>query len=66
VRYPSPRWTAPVLLCIFLSFCILGTSASATVRNVQSYGATGNGSTDDTTAINSCIGSDFSSGDTHD
>ena len=25
-----------------------------------------NGSTDDTTAINSCIGSDFSSGDTHD
>jgi Pectate lyase superfamily protein len=28
----------------------------ATVRNVQTCGATGNGTTDDTAAINSCIG----------
>jgi len=56
VRYPSPRWTAPVLLCILLFVCILIPPASATVHNVKTEcGAVGNGSNDDTAAINACI-----------
>ncbi len=64
MRYPSPRWTAPVLLCVFLSFCILIPPASATIHNVKTEcGAAGNGSTDDTAEINTCIGH-LVSGDT--
>lgn len=49
---------------IVLFFCGLPLPALATVRNVQtSCGATGNGSTDDTSAINSCI-AQLLSGDT--
>ena len=56
MRYPSPRWTAPVLLCILLFVCILIPPASATVHNVKTEcGAVGNGSNDDTAAINACI-----------
>src|SRR6266849_3119945 len=48
MKYPARA------LIILLAFCF-ALPALATQRNVQSYGATGNGSTDDTAAINSAI-----------
>ena len=48
------------ILTISLLCCI---PAWATVRNVQTCGATGNGTTDDTAAINTCIGQ-LTNGDT--
>jgi len=64
VRYPSPLWTAPVLLCVFLFFCIFIPPASATIHNVKTEcGAVGNGSNNDTAAINTCI-SRLATGDT--
>src|ERR1700739_742350 len=41
------------ILTVSLLCCV---TAWATVRNVQTCGAAGNGTTDDTTAINTCIG----------
>jgi hypothetical protein len=55
VRHLSPSWTRPVLWCIFLLLCGLGLPALATQRNVQTYGAAGNGASDDAPAINSAI-----------
>jgi hypothetical protein len=53
------KW--PFVIVAFVTLCI---SSWGTVRNVQTNcGATGNGSTDDTAAINTCIGQ-LVSGDT--
>jgi len=55
----SVRWNPAHLAGLFacLIFCLISTPApaSGTTRNVQSYGAVGDGSHDDTTAINSAI-----------
>ena len=59
----SPRRTSQFFLLALLIFCGFQLPALATVRNVQNCGATGNGSTDDTAAINTCIG-ELVSGDT--
>src|SRR5216683_133439 len=48
MKYPARGFI--VLLAFYFAF-----PALATVRNVQTYGATGNGSTDDRAAINSAI-----------
>ena len=58
-----PRRTCRVLLSVFLLFGGLS-SAHATIHNVKTEcGAAGNGTTDDTAAINTCIGH-LASGDT--
>jgi hypothetical protein len=59
----SPFRTSQFILLAFLILCGLQLSALASVRNVQNCGATGNGSTDDTTAIKTCI-SQLVAGDT--
>jgi hypothetical protein len=56
VKSLSPRRTSQVLLTLLI-LCGLQLPALATIRNVKTNcGATGNGSTDDTAAINTCIG----------
>src|SRR5438876_12065156 len=62
VRHLPSRGSRSVLPCILL--LILHVSVSATVHNVKTdCGATGNGTTDDTSAIKTCIGH-LVSGDT--
>jgi Pectate lyase superfamily protein len=51
---PRPR-ISQVLLLTLLILCGVSLPALATIRNVQTCGATGNGSTDDAAAINTCI-----------
>jgi hypothetical protein len=63
VKSLSPRRTSQVLLTLLI-LCGLQLPALATIRNVKTNcGATGNGSTNDTAAINTCIG-DLANGDT--
>jgi len=55
----SVRWNPAYLARLFacLTFCLISmpSSANATIRNVQTYGAKGDGTTNDTAAINSAI-----------
>jgi len=62
VIYISSRKPAIHILRALILVCLLSYSAFATVRNVQSYGAVGDGSHDDTSAIKSAI-SALQSGD---
>ena len=56
VKSLSPRRTSQVLFTLLI-LCGLQLPALATIRNVKTNcGATGNGSTNDTAAINTCIG----------
>jgi hypothetical protein len=64
VRHLFPRAAQTVLSCIFLFFVGLELPALATVWNVKTNcGAIANGTTDDTSAINTCIGN-LMAGDT--
>src|SRR5229473_2796650 len=51
----NPAYLARLFAC--LTFCLISmpSSASATIRNVQTYGAKGDGTNQDTAAINSAI-----------
>jgi hypothetical protein len=63
VKSLSPRRTSQVLLTLLI-LCGLQLPALATTHNVKTNcGAAGNGSTNDTAAINTCIG-DLANGDT--
>lgn len=51
----NPAYLAGLFAC--LTFCLISmpSSTNATIRNVQAYGAKGDGTTNDTAAINSAI-----------
>ena len=64
MRYLPRACTSPLRCGILLLLCSLGLPALAIVHNVKTgCGATGNGTTDDTAAIKTCIGQ-LASGDT--
>ena len=63
MRRLSPRRAKLVICCYAFIFFSFGLPALATTRNVQSYGATGNGTSDDTSAIEAAIGA-LQKGDT--
>ena len=57
MKYLSSRRTGQILSFAVLIFCGLQVPALATTRNVKTNcGAAGNGTTNDTAAINTCIG----------